>query len=134
MSHNQAILLLGTNLGDKNQNLKSAEKRIIKEIGEVENKSEILETEPVGFISENNFLNQALLVHTSLSPVSLLKAVQSIEKEMGRIKTNPQQRYEDRIIDIDILNFNGLIFESPQLKLPHPQVYSREFVKTLLKF
>lgn len=131
MSHNQVVLLLGTNLGDKNQNLKRAEELISKRIGRIIKKSGILETEPEGFVSDHDFLNRTLWVATPLSPVVLLKFVKAIEQEMGRIKTTPE-RYEDRIIDIDILEFNRLVFESETLTLPHPQTKSRSFVKSLL--
>lgn len=133
MSYNKVVLLLGTNLGDKNQNLQIAEKLISKRIGEIMKKSQILETEPVGFDSKNSFFNQAIFINTTLSPVTLLKSIKFIEIEMGRTKTNPHI-YEDRVIDIDILNFNNLIFESDQLQIPHHQINSREFVKKLLKF
>lgn len=133
MSHNQVVLLLGTNLGDKNQNLKRAEELISKRVGRIIKKSGILETEPEGFVSDHDFLNRALWVATPLSPVLLLKSVKAIEQEMGRVKMTPE-RYEDRIIDIDILEFNHLVFESETLILPHPQIKSRSFVKNLLKF
>src|SRR5690606_3811119 len=127
MSHNQVILLLGTNLGDKNLNLKSAESHISKRIGVIQNKSEIIETEPIGFDSENIFLNQTLQVLTGLSPMELLKEIKFIENEMGRTYT--RAGFEDRIIDIDILIFNKLKFNSAKLKLPHHQVVSRNFIK-----
>ncbi len=136
MSHNQVVLLLGANLEDKNLNIKTAQELISKRIGKIIKNSEIIETEPVGFESNNNFLNQALFIQTEFSPVSVLNAVKSIEKEMGRVYTKPKSAalYEDRIIDIDILIFNNLIFESNRLMLPHHQIRSRNFVKTLLKF
>ena len=131
MSYNQVILLLGTNLGDKKSNLQIAELLISKRIGRIIKKSQILETEPIGFDSMNIFLNQTLSINTALSPVSLLKAVKLIEAEMGRIKTNPEI-YEDRIIDIDILKFSNLTFKCKALKIPHHQINSRPFVKKLL--
>lgn len=134
MSHNQVILLLGTNLGDKNLNLQTAQQLISSRIGEIIKKSEIIETEPVGFNSENNFLNQAITVKTGCSPINLLNSLKSIETEMGRIyiRKKINEKYEDRIIDIDILFFNSLKYESNRLCIPHHQVYSRNFVKKLL--
>ncbi len=136
MSHNQVVLLLGTNLGDKNLNIKTAQGLIGKRIGEIIKNSEIIETEPVGFESNNNFLNKALFIQTEFSPISVLNLIKSIEQEMGRVytKSKSDALYEDRIIDIDILTFNNLIFESSRLMLPHHQIRSRNFVKTLLKF
>lgn len=133
MSHNQVILLLGTNLGDKKQNIKTAKELINKEIGEIKKNSETIETNPIGFESENFFLNQALFIETHLSPIELLNNVKSIEKKMGRVYST-SDRYQDRIIDIDILAYNNIHFESKRLILPHHQITSRNFVKTLLKF
>lgn len=134
MSHNQVILLLGTNLGDKNLNLQTARTLIGSKIGEIVKLSEILETEPDGFESENNFLNQTIWVLTEFSPMKLLDEVKFIEKEMGRIYTKDKSEgiYEDRIIDIDILTFNEIQYESKRLILPHHQIFSRNFMKKLL--
>ncbi|SMC78798.1 2-amino-4-hydroxy-6-hydroxymethyldihydropteridine diphosphokinase [Moheibacter sediminis] len=134
MSHNQVILLLGTNLGDKNLNLQTAQELIGSKIGEITRMSEIIETEPVGFDSENNFLNQTLWISTEFSPMKLLTEIKLIENDMGRIYTRnrAEGKYEDRIIDIDILIFNSINFESKTLKLPHNQIFSRNFVKKLL--
>lgn len=135
MSHNEVILLLGTNLGDKNLNIQTAEELIGKRIGAIIKKSEIIETAPIGFNSEHNFFNQTLFIQTILSPISLLKEIKIIENEMGRIylKKN-QEKYEDRTIDIDILTYNQLFFECRILKIPHHQIDSRDFVKNLLRF
>lgn len=134
MSHNQVILLLGTNLGDKYLNLQTARELIGSKIGEIIKLSEILETEPIGFESENNFLNQTIWVLTEFSPINLLNEIKLIEKEMGRIYTKDKVEgvYEDRIIDIDILTFNEIAYESKRLILPHHQIFSRNFVKKLL--
>lgn len=134
MSHNQVILLLGTNLGDKNLNLQTAQELIGSKIGEITKMSEILETEPIGFDSENNFLNQTLWISTTFSPLKLLNEIKLIENDMGRIytKEKSETRYEDRIIDIDILFFNKIKYESNALILPHHQIFSRNFVKKLL--
>lgn len=136
MSHNLVILLLGTNLGDKNLNLEIATTHISKRIGEIVNQSEILETEPIGFESDQNFLNQTLCVDTKFSPIQLLNEIKSIENEMGRTYTKNRAAgvYENRIIDIDILIFNQINFESDKLLLPHHQIFSRNFVKLLLRF
>lgn len=136
MSHNKVILLLGTNLGDKDLNLKTAESYISKRLGEIKNKSEIIETEPVDYDSDNPFLNQTVVIETEFSPIQLLNEIKSIEKEMGRtyIKNRNEGEFEDRIIDIDILSFNQIKFESTRLVLPHHQIISRNFVKLLLRF
>lgn len=131
MSQNTVQLLLGSNLNDRNTNLETAQLMIEREIGEIEKKSDILETAPEGFESEHEFLNQIIQVKTCLSPVSVLQKIKKIEKEMGRTYVETNQKYQDRIIDIDILKFNQIYFKSPKLVIPHPQVITRNFVKKI---
>jgi len=131
MSQNTVQLLLGSNLNDRNINLNTAQLKIEKEIGEIEKKSKIHETSPEGFESTHDFLNQIIQVKTCLSPISVLKTVKKIEKEMGRTYVKTHQKYQDRIIDIDILKFNQIYFKSPELVIPHPQVITRNFVKKI---
>lgn len=133
MSQNYVILLLGSNSGDRNSELETAQSFIQKEIGEIEKKTGILETEPVGFDSPNKFLNQIIFVKTAFSPVALLKSIKEIEKKMGRTYLPTQQKYQDRIIDIDILKFNELIFESEKLIIPHHQMVTRNFITDLFR-
>ncbi|MRJ10843.1 2-amino-4-hydroxy-6-hydroxymethyldihydropteridine diphosphokinase [Ornithobacterium rhinotracheale] len=134
MTKSKVVLLLGTNLGCRAENLKQA-KNHLSEIGEIESETPILETEPVDFTAEQDFLNQILIFNTGLSPMSLLKAIKKIEKEMGRIYTKPREgeKYVSRIIDIDILFYENLNFSSKVLNIPHHQVKSRNFVRELLK-
>ncbi len=120
MYNNKCILLLGSNLGDKKNNLDLAITLISKEIGTIKKKTKIIETQAVEYISDNNFLNQAIEVVTNLSPFQLLKTVKSIENRLGRKNdTSSQGSYQDRIIDIDIVYFNNLIFKSYALQVPH---------------
>ena len=127
-------LSLGTNLGDKEQNLLSAIKEIERRIGPVRAQSAFLFTEPWGFESENTFLNAAVCVETELSPNALLRVTQQIERDMGRTEKstiNGQQStvtYHDRIIDIDILLYDDLHINTPKLTIPHPHMYERDFV------
>jgi len=132
MSQNYVSLLLGSNSGDRNLQLETARSFIQKEIGGIGKKTGILETEPVGFDSPNKFLNQIIFVRTQLSPVSLLKSVKEIEKKMGRVYLPTRQEYQDRIIDIDILKFNELIFECEKLVIPHHQITTRKFINDLI--
>ncbi len=131
MSQNTVQLLLGSNLNDRNTNLETAQLMIEREIGEIEKRSDILETAPEGFESEHDFLNQIIQVKTCFSPISVLQIVKKIEKEMGRTYLETNQKYQDRIIDIDILIFNRIRFKSTKLEVPHPQVFSRNFVKKI---
>ncbi|MBV7440770.1 2-amino-4-hydroxy-6-hydroxymethyldihydropteridine diphosphokinase [Weeksellaceae bacterium TAE3-ERU29] len=134
MRKSKVILLLGTNLGDRDLNLKEALNNIENEVGEIVSKSEIKETEPVGFTAEIDFYNQLLEVLTYLSPIDLLNRVKQIESRMGRVYTTPKQgeKYVSRIIDIDILFYNDLNFQSSVLTIPHPQTENRKFVKLML--
>lgn len=134
MSYNEVILLLGSNLGNKKQNIKSAIISINNQIGKVFASTEILETEPVEFVSNNIFCNIAVCITTTDSPVLLLKKIKNIERNMGRNKdSNAEGRYLDRVIDIDIVSFNKINFISKFLEIPHHKhLYERDFSKELL--
>lgn len=120
------ILSLGTNLGDKRCNLKSGIAELNK-IGKIINCSNIYETVPWGFESENRFWNIAVEYTTSLTAMQLLEATQTIEKKLGRTAKTSDQ-YTDRIIDIDIIDYNGMSINSEPLTLPHPRMHIRNFV------
>lgn len=121
-------LALGSNLGDKKRNIESAIEQIELRIGKVITLSSIYETLPVGFESENSFLNAACRVSTKLHPLEVLQSTQVIEKELGRKSKSIDQAYSDRIIDIDLLLFDNQIIEYPQLIVPHPHLHERDFV------
>jgi 2-amino-4-hydroxy-6-hydroxymethyldihydropteridine diphosphokinase len=89
--------------------------------------SGLYETPPWGFESDNNFLNVALGMDTSLSPVELLYLTKQIEREMGRMPKS-SDAYQDRLIDIDILLYENLILHTQELTLPHPLMHKRSFV------
>ena len=122
-----AYLALGTNIGNKRRNMITAAALLAERVGDVLALSGFYETEPWGFQSENTFLNAALQLDTSLSPLELLKATQEIEIEMGRTQKS-NGAYHDRIIDIDILLYNNLVLQTPELTLPHPLMHERLFV------
>ncbi|WP_291051106.1 MULTISPECIES: 2-amino-4-hydroxy-6-hydroxymethyldihydropteridine diphosphokinase [unclassified Empedobacter] len=126
-------MLLGTNLGDKKNNLESAKNLINKEVGNIKKESNILENKAEGFTTPNLFLNQKIEINTSYSPFEILKKIKDIEQKMGRIYFKPKENesYVDRLIDIDILFYNQLLINCNYLKIPHPQNYSRDFIKSL---
>ena len=128
----ESALLLGTNLGDKIQNLNTARTLLMEKLGAIHIKSKVCETGAVGF-NGNDFLNQILVFRTPLSPFDLLRTTQSIELTMGRKRNPLATGYENRIIDIDILYVNDFELHSPVLRLPHPQIYKRDFVARLYK-
>ena len=123
----KCFLSLGTNLGNKQENLQIAIQYIAEKIGKIIAQSSVMETDPWGFVSENTFLNMVIKVETSLSPLEILKETQKIEKLMGRTQKT-QQAYQDRIIDIDIILYDDIILDTPELKLPHPLLHERDFV------
>ena len=131
---------LGSNLGDREENLRKAIELIGQRIGEVLRQSSFIETEPWGFESEKKFLNAVILCETTLPPRQLLRATQRIERELGKKKSHATKRspivhcqlsivnYNDRPIDIDILLYDDLTIDEPDLKIPHPLMHEREFV------
>lgn len=121
-------LSLGTNLGDRQKNLSLALELIGREVGTVVSASDILETEPWGFDSSNRFLNMAIKVETTLQPLEVLHVTQEIERKLGRTQKSVNKEYHDRLIDIDILLYDDLVMNTPELKIPHPLMYQREFV------
>lgn len=131
----ECILILGSNMGDKIYNIQKALKYIDNEIGKVIKQTEILETEPVEFVSCNIFCNIAILISTQHSPIALLNSIKQIEKKMGRIVDSKKSgSYEDRIIDIDIVSFENLFFKSINLDIPHfKHLKKRCFSKILIE-
>lgn len=119
---------LGTNLGDKEQNLRMAVQKIRKQIGEVISLSAFYATAPWGFSSEHTFLNAAACVETLLPPLSVLHLTQEIEREIGRTHKSVGGVYSDRVIDIDLLLYDDRVLDTPELKLPHPLMHERRFV------
>lgn len=124
---------LGTNLGDKEQNLRTAVRKISEQIGKVVSLSAFHVTAPWGFSSEHTFLNAALCAETTLSPLEVLEATQAIERGMGRMHKSVNVVYSDRVIDIDLLlcfadDGTPVRMDVPRLKLPHPLMRERDFV------
>lgn len=129
----KVYLSLGTNLGNRKRNIREAIEKIGELIGEVERQSALYETKPWGFSSPNDFINVCVLVDTALAPRQLLEATQRIEQEMGRIGKSVNGEYHDRIIDIDILLYDDIHVNEPDLIIPHPLMEEREFVMVPLR-
>lgn len=128
-----AYLALGSNIGDRHRVMTTAIDKIKELIGDVLRQSAFYETEPWGFVSDNMFLNAAVCVRTDMTPHQLLEATQSIEKAMGRTSKSEDGVYHDRIIDIDILLYDDLHVSTPELTIPHPLMYERDFVMKPLR-
>lgn len=131
----QVVLLLGSNLGNAEANIHTAISELEKSVGKVIKKTKIKKTLPIEFVSSYIFRNIALIFETEHSPMSLLKSVKVIEKGMGRVLDSKQLgEFQDRIIDIDIVDYDGVFFECDSLEIPHKKhIYQREFSKELLE-
>ena len=119
---------LGTNPGNKEANLRTAIYKLQERIGKQVSLSSFYETAPWGFESDHSFLNAAIGLETSLSPIEILHITQEIEKELGRTKKSVNGSYSDRLIDIDILLYDTLVLQTPELTIPHPLMTERDFV------
>ncbi len=117
-------LSLGSNLGDRAENLQSAIGRL-RSLGEVAAVSSFYETEPVEFAAQPWFLNCALALVTEKLPRQLLLALLAIERAMGRRRLRPKG---PRLIDIDIVLFGSAVVDTPRLAIPHPAMHERRFV------
>ena len=135
MNSHKVYLGLGSNLGDGRKNLERAIRLIDDRVGPVTRQSSFIETEPWGFESPNKFTNAVILCETTKTPREVLLLTQQIERDMGRRKVNGaglmvkgQRQYADRIVDIDILLYDDLTIDEPDLKIPHPLMHERDFV------
>ncbi|MCD6228715.1 MAG: 2-amino-4-hydroxy-6-hydroxymethyldihydropteridine diphosphokinase [Candidatus Omnitrophica bacterium] len=117
---------IGSNLGNRRENIKKAigyleeDSRII-----IEKISSVIETEPLGGPPQGKYLNGVIKIKTDYSPKELLGVLQRIEKRMGRKR---EVRFGPRVIDLDILLYGEEIIDDPELKIPHPRMFEREFV------
>jgi 2-amino-4-hydroxy-6-hydroxymethyldihydropteridine diphosphokinase len=119
-------LSLGSNIGNREENLREANRRL-ESLGRVLATSSFYETEPVEYTRQPWFLNCTVALETERMPKQLLSAVLKIEQEMGR-KRQRNAIKGPRLIDIDILLFGESIIDTPQLTIPHPAMHERRFV------
>lgn len=130
-------LSLGSNLGNREENIHTALALINERVGSVYRVSSFMETDPVGFASDNKFLNIACCVHTMMSPTACLRETKKIELELGRthktVIANGHRQYSDRPIDIDLLTYDNITMDTPELTLPHPRMQERDFVMVPLR-
>ena len=117
-------LLLGSNIGRRLKNLDRAKELIVSNGITIKKESQIYETAAWGNEDQEAFLNQVIEVETKKSPQRLLQITQLIETEMGRVR---YEKWGKRLIDIDILYFDDLIFQENDLSLPHPGIADRRF-------
>ena len=129
------VLLLGSNLGNAENNILLALSELEKRAGKIIKKTKISKTLPVEYDSDNVFCNIAVSMQTAHSPIKLLDKIKEIETEMGRIRDSKFfGEYRDRIIDIDIVSYEGLVFSCHRLEIPHHKhLYDRDFSRKLLE-
>ncbi|HEX5901762.1 MAG TPA: 2-amino-4-hydroxy-6-hydroxymethyldihydropteridine diphosphokinase [Actinomycetota bacterium] len=120
-----AYVALGTNLGDRLEQLRAAVRLLAETDGvDVVRSSRVFETQPVG-PPQPAYLNAVIEVRTTLAPRELLEAAQAIENSLGRERA---ERWGPRTIDVDILTFDDRTVEEPDLEIPHPRMHERGFV------
>lgn len=124
----QVITILGSNSGNKAYWIEEAAKRLAIRAGQITARSSFYETEPWGFESPENFLNQVIVYETFLSPEAFLQHALETERDLGRVRLSGAPRYTSRNIDIDLLFYDSLVLDLPALTLPHPRLTERRFV------
>jgi len=122
----KVFLGLGSNLGNREEILSDAIKKIGESIGKIVSASSLYETDPWGFMSDLNFLNMVLCIETELTPSGIIGRILMIESQLGRIRCESQN--SSRKIDIDILLYDNDIIKEQALKIPHPRMHERKFV------
>lgn len=116
---------LGSNMGPRAANLRTAAALISKNIGKIAKQSHMYETDPWGNTDQDSFYNQVLMINTTLDPREILSEISKIEREMGREK---KEKWGPRLIDIDVLFYGKRIIRDKGLEIPHPELHKRNFV------
>ena len=127
---------IGTNLGNREENLRKAVELLHERVGECIACSSVYRSAPQGFVSENEFANIVAVCQTIHSPEEVLLLTQQIEREMGRTEKSVNGVYHDRVIDIDLLQARGdeaIRRSDERLMLPHPRMQERDFVMIPLR-
>lgn len=120
-----SYIALGSNLGDKEKNLRRALLLLTQQGVEVVRVSSFLSTEPYGVTDQPQFLNAVACVRTSLAPLALLDVLLATELAMGRVRL---RHWGERNIDLDLLLYEDVVLDTPRLRLPHPDMQNRDFV------
>lgn len=126
IKNRKIILLLGGNIGNVKENLSKAINLLTEKLNHPNYISGWYESEPWGFVAQQNFINQVVEFSAVITPIELLNFTQSIENQLGRLPKSGQH-YESRTIDIDILFIDNCIIESERLTVPHPLLHRRRF-------
>lgn len=118
-------LILGSNINEPSRQITEALTHIEHHCGPIISKSGIYQTQAWGKLQQPDFLNQVICIRTFLNPFGLLSVLNLIESQMGRIR---KEKWEPRVIDIDILYYDQVCLQTPKLRIPHPHIHSRRFV------
>jgi 2-amino-4-hydroxy-6-hydroxymethyldihydropteridine diphosphokinase len=122
-----AYFITGGNQGDRRLLLRSAEQQIMERVGVILRSSPVYESEAWGFSADQNFLNQVIVVETTLSAEQIILVIRQIETALGR-RRGEEQGYSSRTMDIDLLFYNREIIQQEDLIVPHPRIQLRRFV------
>jgi 2-amino-4-hydroxy-6-hydroxymethyldihydropteridine diphosphokinase len=117
-------LLTGSNVGDKRAMLKQAKNLVAERVGSIQRSSSLYQTQAWGDVEQDDFYNQVLEVRTYHSPDLVLRIIQEIERELGRIRSTPNA---PRTIDVDILFYGNKVLKTRDLVIPHPHFHERNF-------
>ncbi len=118
-------LSLGSNMGNRREHIKSASAAIHKRIGKIVKHSHLYDTQPVGNTDQDPFLNQIVMLNTTLEPRQMLEEISKIERELGRER---KEKWGPRTIDIDILFYGKRVIRDKGLEIPHPELHKRAFI------
>ncbi len=120
----RVVIALGSNIGDRESTIESAID-LLKEFVVVDKVSTLIETDPVGGPEQGSYINGVLLGRTSLAPEELMKKLLEVEAGLGRVRSVPNA---PRTIDLDLIDYEAVVIDSPTLTLPHPRAFERHFV------
>lgn len=124
----KVYISLGANLGNRIETIEKAYQRINLTCGRIVLKSSFYKTPPWGFDSDQEFINSVIAIETGLDVYELLQMLKKIELSMGRNPRKKKDSYEDRLIDLDIIDYDQIVLETKFLKLPHDKMHLRNFV------
>jgi len=125
MSKHRAFVALGSNLGNKEENIRQALQRLEAQGVEIAKVSTLIDTKPYGVLDQPGFCNGVCEVRTELEPLELLRLLLATEQQMGRVRL---RHWGERNIDLDLVFYENIIMDTKELKLPHPDMQNRDFV------
>ena len=122
---NIIYIQIGSNIGDRKSNIQKSMLQIETKLGKICRSSKIYESSPWGYTKQKDFLNSVIKVESDFSPFKTLEILQEIENNLGRVR---KKKWDERIIDLDILFFNKQIINAVNLTIPHQYIQERNFV------